>query len=131
MMNVLYYYYYLFYKKIWKDNDPHLTTILSLSFILSLILNGIIDIILANFFSLYLNKFIRLGVLVIIIFLMHYLFKKEKREKVLKEKPVIYDDKISKIISIIFLVIGLFFHFFNADIVRYILQTHSYGSGGF
>ncbi|MPM51405.1 hypothetical protein SDC9_98153 [bioreactor metagenome] len=124
MIKVLYYYYYLFYKNIWKDKDPHLTTILSLSFIISLIINGIIDIILASIFSIYLNKYVRLGILIVIIFLMYYFFRKEKRKDILKNKPMIYSKKISKIISIVFLFIGLFFLFFNADIVRSILYLN-------
>ncbi len=124
MIKVLYYYYYLFYKNIWKDKDPHLTTILSLSFIIYLIMSGVIDIILASIFSICLNKYVRLGILIIIIFIMHYLFRKEKRKDILKNKPMIYSQKISKIISIVFLFIGLFFLFFNADIVRNILYSN-------
>lgn len=122
MIKVLYYYYYLFYKNIWKDEDPYLTTILSLSFIISLILNGIIDIILASTYSLYLNKYLRLGVLIVIVLFMHYFFRKDKRKDIVRGKPMIYNHNISKIISIVFLLIGLFFHFFNADIVRSILN---------
>lgn len=124
MIKVLYYYYYLFYKNIWKDKDPHLTTILSLSFISYLIINGIVDIILTSIFSIYLNKYVRLGILIVIIFLMHYSFRKEKRKDILKNKPMIYSQKISKIISIAFLLMGLFFHFFSADIVRNILYSN-------
>lgn len=122
MIKVLYYYYYLFYKNIWKDNDPHLSAILSLSFIISLVINGIVDFFLSLIFSLFLHTYIKFGVLIIIILLMHRFFNKERREKILKEKPFIYSHKFSKIISIIFLFIGLFFLFFKADIVRYILH---------
>ena len=122
MIKVLYYNYYLFYKNIWKDEDPHLSTILSLSFIISLIVNGIIDITLASTYSLYLSKYLRLGVLFIIILFMHYFFRKEKRKDILREKPMIYNHDISKTISIVFLFTGLFFLFFNADIVKNILN---------
>lgn len=122
MIKVLYYYYYLFYKTIWKDSDPHLSSILTLSFIISLIVNGLTDILLTLIFSLFLHTYIKVGVLVVIIFLMHYLFNKERSEKILKEKPFIYSQKLSKAISIVFLLIGLFFLFFKADIVRYILH---------
>ncbi len=37
MIKVLYYYYYLFYTKIIRDDEPHATTIFTLSFSLSLI----------------------------------------------------------------------------------------------
>lgn len=122
MMKVLYCYYHLFYKNIWKDSNPHLATVLSLSFIISLIINGIIDLILAYIFSFYLNKYIKLGILLAIILVIHYFFNEEKGKRILKEKPVIYNHKTSITISIVFLFIGLFFHFFNADILRYILR---------
>lgn len=122
MIKVLYYYYYLFYKNIWKDEDPHLSTILSLSFIISLIVNGLIDFFLALAYSTFLNVYLNMGVLIIIIFIMHYFFRKEKRKDILKKKPMIYNHNISKTISIIFLFIGLFFLFFKADIVRNILN---------
>lgn len=122
MIRVLYYHYYLFYKNIWKDNDPHLSTILSLSFIISLIINGLIDFFLSSLYSIFLNTYIKLGVLIIIILFMHHFFRKEKRKKILDERPFIYSHNFSKIISIIFLFIGLFFLFFKADIVRNILH---------
>jgi len=122
MINVLYYYYYLFYKNIWKDNDPHLSTILSLSFIISLIINGLIDFFLSSVYSIFLDTYLKMGILIIIIFLMHYYFKKEMRKEILKVKPMIYNHMISKIISIVFFLIGLFFLFFKADIVRNILK---------
>lgn len=122
MIEVLYYYYYLFYKNIWKDSDPHLTTILSLSFIISRIVNGIVDIIVALIFSIFLDVYLRIGVLVVIIILMHYYFRKERVKDILKSKPVIYSQNVSKIVSIVFLFVGLFFHFFNPFIVKHILN---------
>lgn len=122
MIKVLYYYYYLFYKKRWKDNDPHLSAILSLSFIISLIINGLIDFFLASVYSSFTDTYLNIGILILIIFLMHYYFRKEKRKEILKIKPMIYNHIISKIISIAFLLIGLFFLFFKADIVRNILK---------
>ena len=76
----------------------------------------------ASFFSLYLNKYIRIGILIVIILIMHSFFRKERRKEILKIKPMIYNHNISKTISIIFLFIGLFFLFFKADIVRNILN---------
>jgi hypothetical protein len=71
---------------------------------------------------LYLNKYIRIGILIVIILIMHSFFRKERRKEILKSKPMIYNHIISKIISIVFLIIGVFFHYFNADIVRNILK---------
>lgn len=66
----------------------------------------------ASFFSLYLNKYIRIGILIVIILIMHSFFRKERRKEILKIKPMIYNHIISKIISIVFLLIGgVFFHY--------------------
>lgn len=124
MIEVLYYYYYLFYKNIWKDNDPHLTTILSLSFLISLIVNGIVDITVALIFSVFWDVYLRIGILLVIIILMHYYFRKERVKDILKRKPIIYNQSVSKIMSIVFLLVGLFFHFFNPFIVKHILDLN-------
>jgi hypothetical protein len=44
ILKVFYYNYYCFYKKIIKDPNPHLATVLSLSASEGLLINGTIDI---------------------------------------------------------------------------------------
>ena len=51
MMDVLYYYIYLFYVKVMSDNQPHSRTVWALGFLFSLIINCPLDMGLAYFFS--------------------------------------------------------------------------------
>lgn len=124
LIDVLYYYYYLFYKKIWRDNDPHLTTVLSLGFIFSIIINGIIDLMIVFAFGVFLNKYQKIAIALSAIIIMYIIFIKNKRGVyiVKGESQLIYNHLISIVISISFLTIGLLFLFFKADIIRAILN---------
>jgi hypothetical protein len=126
MIKVLYYYYYLFYKKIWHENDPHFTTILSLSFLFSLYLNCFIDLILALTLSVTLNIYYYMSILLIIAIVMYLSFLKNKKGEyiVLKEKPVFLNNSISIIISITSFLFGILIMFFEADIIRAILNKY-------
>lgn len=125
MMNVLYYYYYLFYTKIISDNQPHATVIFSLSFILSLIINGLINIGLAYTFGIALNRWEMIGVLILLIILMYLKFYKTGRGKkiVETEKPkLLRSNNLSVALSVVLFLIGMLFLFFEADITRKILE---------
>ena len=124
-MNVLYYYYYLFYTKIISDNQPHATVIFSLSFILSLIINGLINIGLAYTFGIALNRWEMIGVLILLIILMYLKFYKTGRGKkiVETEKPkLLRSNNLSVALSVVLFLIGMLFLFFEADITRKILE---------
>lgn len=55
MIDVFYYYFYLFYTRIISDYQPHSRTVWALGVAFSFIINGLIEIPLAYFFSCYLN----------------------------------------------------------------------------
>jgi len=125
MMDVLYYYIYLFYAKVISDNQPHSRTIWALGFIFSLIINGLIDIPLAYFFNCYLS-IIQKVIIIIIVMTLFYL-KYDRSGKgiriVKKEKPKFFGSNTASIIlTILFFLISMFFLFFSADIVREILE---------
>lgn len=125
MINVLYYYYYLFYTKIISDNQPHATVIFSLSFILSLIINGLINIGLAYTFGIALNRWEMIVVLILLIILMYLKYYRTGRGKkiVETEKPKLFRcNNLSVALSIVLFLIGMLFLFFEADITRKILE---------
>lgn len=67
ILDVLYYYYFLFYSKILKDDEPHLLATIVLSFSESLLLNYSIIIIGSHFYCVYLlEKWEMIGVIVIL-----------------------------------------------------------------
>ena len=127
MMDVLYYYIYLFYVKVISDNQPHSNTIWALGFVFSLIINGLIDIPLAYFFNCYLS-IIQKVIIIIIVMTLFYL-KYDRSGKgiriVKKEKPKFFGSNTASIIlTILFFLMGMLFLFFKADVVREILEMN-------
>ena len=127
MMDVFYYYIYLFYAKVMPDDYPHSNTVWALGFIFSLIINGLIDIPLAYFFNCYLN-IIQKVIIIIIVMTLFYL-KYDRSGKgiriVKKEKPKFFGSNTASIIlTILFFLIGMLFLFFKADVVREILEMN-------
>jgi len=100
MMDVLYYYIYLFYAKVMPDDYPHSNTVWALGFIFSLIINGLIDIPLAYFFNCYLS-IIQKVIIIIIVMTLFYL-KYDRSGKgiriVEKEKPKFFGSNTASII---------------------------------
>ena len=125
MMDVLYYYIYLFYAKVMPDDYPHSNTVWALGFIFSLIINGLIDIPLAYFFNCYLS-IIQKVIIIIIVMTLFYL-KYDRSGKgiriVEKEKPKFFGSNTASIIlTILFFLISMSFLFLGPDIVREILE---------
>ena len=126
-MDVLYYYIYLFYAKVMPDDYPHLNTVWALGYLFSLIINGLIEIPLAYFFNCYLSTIQK--VIIIIIVMTLFFLKYDRSGKgiriVKKEKPKFFGSKIASIIlTVLFFLIGMFFLFFKADVLREILEMN-------
>ena len=124
-MSVLYYYYFLFYQKILKDDQPHLLTILALSASEGFLLNGIIDIIALKFFCLDVNKWIMLGLLICILGINIFIFyKKGKGAEIVKQKPRIFGNNyLSMAISIIFFIITISWLFWGPVCSKFLLEN--------
>jgi small-conductance mechanosensitive channel len=120
IFKVLYYNFYLFYKKILKDDDPHFTTVLALSFLFSLYAFSICDIFLTFFFHSRTSLNFNIGLLITITVVMYIIFLHEKKGDyiVKEEKPVIYSNKISKVITITIFIIGLLIIFFERILIK-------------
>ncbi|WP_298828195.1 hypothetical protein [uncultured Capnocytophaga sp.] len=124
MMDVLYYYIYLFYATVMPDDYPHTNTVWALGATSVFIVNGLIDIPLAYFFNCYLSTIQKVIIIVIMLLLFYFKYYKSGRGKqiVEKEKPKFFGSKtVSIILTILFFLISMFFLFFKADIVREIL----------
>lgn len=91
ILNVLYFYYYLFYKKILKDEQPIFTTTFTFSFSISLLVNGIVNIVLAHTLGEYLHKWGMISIFLGFLALSYYYYyRKDKATEVIKNKPWIY-----------------------------------------
>ena len=127
MMDVLYYYIYLFYVKVISDNQPHSNTIWALGFLFSLIINFSLDMGLAFFFGYTLSVFQMVSITALLMLLFYFKYYKSGKGKriVKKEKPKFFGSNTASIIlTILFFLIGMFFLFFSADIVREILEMN-------
>ena len=125
MMDVLYYYIYLFYAKVMPDDYPHLNTVWALGYLFSLIINGLIEIPLAYFFNCYLSTIQKVIIMIIVMTLFYLKYDRSGKgiRIVKKEKPKFFGSKIASIIlTILFFLIGMLFLFFKADVVREILE---------
>ena len=127
MMNVLYYYIYLFYVKVISDNQPHSNTIWALGFLFSLIINFSLDMGLAFFFGYTLSVFQMVSIAALLMLLFYFKYYKSGRGKqiVKKEKPKFFGSNTASIIlTILFFLISMLFLFFKADVVREILEMN-------
>mgnify|MGYP000903560132 CR=1 FL=1 len=126
MIKVLYYSYYLFYTKIIPDNEPHATTIFTLSFTESLIANGIINICLVFPLNTSLNKWIMV-LLFLLVLVFNYLFfnKNERGKKIVeRDKPLLCNSKVLSVSFAFFIfLLGLLCMFFVPIISRTLLEN--------
>jgi hypothetical protein len=124
MINVLYYYYYLFYTKILPDNQPHATVVFTLGFTFSLILNLIINIGLAYLMNISLGRWAMIGVFIFVLFIFYLrYYRNGKGKNIIIEKPkILNSNKASIIFSVFFFILGILALFLQADITRIILS---------
>ena len=124
MMKVLYYYYYIFYTKIIPDDQPHATVIFVLSFLFSLIINGIIDISIVLLFGITLSFWIKIGVFLFILLLMYLTYYRTgKGERIIEYKStMIINNKRAIFLPILLFAVAILFMFLKADIVRLIIN---------
>ena len=127
MMDVFYYYIYLFYAKVMPDDYPHSTTVWALGAASAFIINGLIDIPLAYFFNCYLSTIQKIIIIIIVMTLFYLKYDRSGKgiRIVEKEKPKFFGSNTASIIlTILFFLISMFFLFFSADIVREILEMN-------
>ncbi len=87
-MKVFYYYGFLFYSKVLKDDEPHLLTILALSFLESLIVNGILEAISVHTFCKDIGRGSMFTVLLLIIGANYYLlYRTGKAKQIVQSRP--------------------------------------------
>ena len=126
MMDVLYYYIYLFYAKVMPDDYPHLNTVWALGYLFSLIINGLIEIPLAYFFNCYLSTIQKVIIIIIVITLFYLKYDRSKGIRIVKkEKPKFFGSKIASIIlTVLFFLISMLFLFFKVEVMIKILEMN-------
>ena len=125
MMNVLYYYIYLFNVKFLPYTFPDLNTVWILGSLFALIVNSSLNMGLAYFFGYTLGRFQVLSITILLVIFFHFKYDRSGRGKrtVKKEKPKFLGGNIASIIlTILFFLISILFFLFSEDVVREILE---------
>jgi hypothetical protein len=125
MIKTLYYYYYLFYKKILRDNEPHLLATLVLAFSLSLLLIMTINISMAYLFSIAIGLYEMIGINVLMIFILYLtLHRTGKAKEIVKEKPMFFKNHLlSILLTFLFFTATSSYLFWGSICVGNILGT--------
>ena len=127
MMDVFYYYIYLFYAKVMPDDYPHSNTVWALGAASAFIINGLIDIPLAYFFNCYLSTIQKIIIIIIVMTLFYLKYDRSGKgiRIVKKEKPKFFGSKIASIIlTVLFFLISMLFLFFKAEVMIKILEMN-------
>ena len=127
MMNVLYYYIYLFNVKFLPYTFPDLNTVWILGSLFALIVNSSLNIGLAYFFGYTLGRFQVLSITILLVIFFHFKYDRSGRgiRIVKKEKPKFLGSNIASIIlTILFFLISMLFLFFKVEVMIKILEMN-------
>jgi hypothetical protein len=126
-MDVIYYYCFLFYTRILKDDSPHTTTVWALGFAEGFFANVILYSFLIYYFGITtLNTWIMMFFVAIFVLANHLYFKKSGRaKKIVKEKPMFYSSqKISIIITSVFFILLISSMFWGPFYIKYLSDKY-------
>ena len=123
MINV-FYYYYLFYTKVLPDNQPHSTVIFTLSFSLSLLVNGLLSIISAYVANYNMSNYVMVGIFIAILILNYFVFYRTgKGKQLVKQKPKLFNSQLLSILfTLIFFLTTTSFLFFGPVYIKSLLE---------
>lgn len=124
MVDVFYYYYYLFYTKVFSQKDPSFTTLLALSLVESLLINAVLEQVLVRVYCTTLGKWIMLSVLLVLLIINYLHYNKYGRGiKILKKKPKFFNDNFASVIIVTTLsILIISWLFWGAVSVRDIMK---------
>jgi hypothetical protein len=122
-MDVIYYYCFLFYKKILKEEEPYSTTVWALGFLHGFFFSTTINLLFIYFFHFKLEKWELIGIGIFFLIVTYLYFNKSKRsKKIIKNKPSFWGNhQLSIILSSIYFLILITTLFWGPILTRYIL----------
>lgn len=125
-MKILYYYYFLFYTKILPDDQPHATTIFTLSVSESFLIIGVLQLLFAYLFCVILNKWQMMGIALLIIGVNYFSYwTSGKAKKIIKTKPKILNNNILSVFYVVcFFVITFLTFILSMVYVKQIMEEY-------
>lgn len=104
MINVFYYYYYLFYTKVLPDSQPHLTVLFTLSLSESFVVNTFLNSIFVVVYCDIVSKWFMLAVFLLIFLINSLYFSSSRISSLVGEKPKIKSNILSIVITVLFFI---------------------------
>lgn len=125
-MDVIYFYSFLFYTKIIKDDEPHATTVWVLGFAEGFFASVVLDIFSIRFCCISLNKWIMISIGAIFVFANYLYFNRSGRsKKIVKAKPMFYSNhRISILLTSIFFIVLISSMFWGPIFSRDLLDKY-------
>lgn len=123
MFKVFYYYFHLFYTQVIPDEQPNATVVFTLSFIQSLWVSILIDIIAILLFGYNMNKWIRIFItILLIVFNYWYFYKYNNVQEIINSKPSFFrNKKITIVFVLLFSLTGISWMFWGGIFAKNIL----------
>lgn len=127
MVDVLYYHYFLFYTKVFKEDQPHFTAWFALSASEGLLINGIIDLVFLKYFCFSIGIWPMIFIFLLILSLNYWRYGKlGKGIEVVDKEPLYFKSRyISIFFTILFFLITLSWVFWGPIYGKYILENCS------
>ena len=128
MIDIFFYYYYLFYKNILKESDPIEVAILVLGFIISLVPINLIMFSLVYFFEIKLHTlYYFFAVIGVDIILLKRYYKKRYCNKIIKSKPILFNSHRKTVYFVTIISLTIFsFLFWGPIVYKKLSQIASY-----
>ncbi len=125
LLKILYFYYYQFYTRVIPDVHPHATVIFALSFTESLWVNGFVEMITLNTLCYKIDKWLMLGVLLLIIILNYiYYNKMHSAEDIINKRPKIGNSNLLSVLVVaVFTIVGVSWLFWGSFYSRSVLEN--------
>lgn len=125
MLNVFYYYSYLFYKRVLKEEQPHFNTCFAISASEGFLINGVIKFLFIKFYCINVDKWYSIGVFCVILVLNYWNYiHKGIGRKIVKEQPRLFNNiRISKVFTIVFFVISVSWLFWGPIYHKHLLEN--------
>ncbi len=102
LIRTIYFYYFTFYKRILSETNPHLTTVLALSFAESLLVNFILSLAEIYFYCFNVSKWQGISICLLLILVNYnYYIKRKNGDVIVDEEPKLMENATLSVLTVI------------------------------